>query len=60
LIQLIALCCEGKCDIAEKKAKEFVLTFRQAVNIIYMAEDFWPLKIGILNYLTHAYMESKD
>jgi hypothetical protein len=25
-----------------------------------MAEDFWPLKIAIYNYISHCYIDSQD
>jgi hypothetical protein len=60
LLQLITLCCEGKSEIAEKKAKESVLSFKNSEKIIQMTEDFWPLKIAIFNYIIHCYIDSSD
>ena len=60
LLRLITLCCEGKSDVAEKKAKESVLSFKVAANIIQMSGDFWPLKIAIINYVQHCYIDSED
>jgi hypothetical protein len=60
LLQLVTLCCEGKSEVAEKRAKESVLSFKVSANIIQMAEDFWPLKIAIYNYISHCYIDSQD
>ena len=59
-MQLITLCCEGKSEVAEKRAKESVLSFKVSANIIQMAEDFWPLKIAIFTYISHCYIDSQD
>lgn len=59
-MQLVTLCCEGKSEIAEKRANVYVLSFRVSANIIQMAEDFWPLKIAIYNYISHVFIDSSD
>ena len=59
LLKLISLCCEGKSDYAEIKCKE-VLNFKNAANIIHMADDFWPLKVAVFEYIIQSYFDSSD
>jgi len=60
LMKLVTLCCEGKSEIAERYSKQFILSFQVCGNIIVHAGNFWPLKIAVLNYALHAYMDASE
>ena len=60
LIQLVMMCCQGKSEIAEKYTKLYILSFMVCGNMMLQANDFWPLKVAVLNYTFHAYMDTAD
>jgi hypothetical protein len=42
------------------KCKEYILSFKNAANIITMCADLWPLKIALFDYIINIYMKSGD
>jgi len=59
-LKLIRLCCEGASEAAEFKVREHVLNWEVAQRILGMCKDLWPLKIAILDYVNHAFLDSSD
>ena len=60
MLELVTMCCEGKSTISEKKSQESILSFSVATQIMMMAESFWPLKIAVMNYINHCFLDSAD
>lgn len=60
LISLVTLCCEGKSEIAEKYTKQYILSFTVCGNMILHSVDFWPVKLAVLKYAYHAFMDTAD
>ena len=60
LIDLVTLCCDGKSEIAEKYSKQYILSFTVCGNMIVEAGNCWPLKLSVLKYVYHAFMDTTD
>ena len=60
MINLVTLCCKGKSEIAERQSKLYILSFRVCGNLVAMAENFWPVKLAVLNYTVESIMDTSD
>lgn len=59
-LQLLAVCCEGKSDLAEQKCQSEILTLENADYAISHTKHMWPLKKNLIIYVIHAYIHSSD
>jgi hypothetical protein len=55
-LQLLALCCDGKSEVAEVKCKNEILNIQNALELYKNAGRFWPFKQAILHYLIECYL----
>lgn len=54
-LHLLALCCDGKSEVAEVKCKNEILNIQNALELYKNSGRFWPFKHALMVYLIECY-----
>ena len=59
-IDLMALCCEGKSEQAEKRCHSDIINMKVAAHLYQSSGRFWPMKNCLVNYVNQCYLDSSN